>query len=78
MQALTDLTKSNLRKDAFVKELLAGGADAVAKCEDPAMKQGLILWPLMREAEESERVVDYAIAVHGSRLGRALHAVFGT
>ena len=78
VQALTDLTKSNLRKDAFVKELLEGGVDAVAACDDLGMKIGRVLWPLMRDAEEEERVVDYAIAVHGARLGRALHAVFGT
>lgn len=77
-KALTAMTRSELRKDDVVKQLLEGGADAVAKSEDLGVRIGRVLYPLARDTEAAAKVVDYAIEVNGARLGRALHGVFGT
>jgi hypothetical protein len=77
-KALTALTKSELRRDAFLKQLLEGSRDELGKSDDVGVAIGAVLWPLMRDAETAEKVVDQAIAVQGALLGKALHAVFGT
>jgi len=55
-----------------------GVAQAKAKSDDVGVAIGRVLWPLLRDAEVAEKVVDQAIAVQGALLGKALHAVFGT
>jgi len=77
-KALLALTKSELRRDAFLKQLLDGSRDDVTKSDDVGVAIGRVLWPLLRDAEVAEKVVDQAIAVQGALLGKALHAVFGT
>ncbi|MGE3174546.1 MAG: S46 family peptidase [Planctomycetota bacterium] len=77
-EALQELGKSKLRGKDFVTELLDGGADAVAASDDPGVRVGRVLWPLMHAAEEREQELDRAIEVQGARLGKALHGVFGT
>src|SRR5262249_40130627 len=77
-RALSALTKSGLRRDAFLKQLLDGSRDELAKSDDVGVAIGRVLWPLRRDAEAREKAVDQAIAVQGALLGKALHAVFGT
>ncbi len=77
-KALTALTRSELRKDKFLQELLDGAPEAIASSDDLGVKVGRVLWPLQRDAETAEHAIDQAIAVQGELLGRALHAAFGT
>ncbi len=71
---------SRLRDPKFVAELFEGDNPAATfqASEDPAIRAARVLWPLMRAAEAEQTAVDKALAAQGTRIGRALHAVYGT
>ena len=75
--AVAALDKSRLADGKFVLGLLAAGADAVQKSDDRGVVIGRTLWPLLRAAEQETKAVESAIAVQGTLLGQALHAVYG-
>ncbi len=77
--ALKALAKSALTKNRPVRELLAAD-DAEAQfagSDDVGIVAARTLWPLMRDAQKEATANDSAIAVQGTLLGQALHAVYG-
>ena len=56
----------------------ADGAAQFAASDDAGIVVGRALWPLMKAAEAAQKALDGAIAVQGTRIGQALHAVYGT
>lgn len=78
--ALGDLRRSKLTRDAFVREILTGdeAADRWAASEDIGARVARVLWPLMRDSERTQELLDGGLATQGTRLGRALFAVYGT
>ena len=78
--SLFAIGKSNLTKGRFVKSMLeaADGAAQFAASDDAGIVVGRALWPLMKAAEAAQKALDGAIAVQGTRIGQALHAVYGT
>ncbi|MCA8951324.1 MAG: S46 family peptidase [Planctomycetes bacterium] len=71
--------RSELRSDRFVQRLLDAedAAAQFAASEDAGIRAGRVLWPLMRDADREQEAVESAIAVQGTLLGQALHAVYG-
>ncbi len=71
------LDGSKLGDKAQVKELLDGGADAVAASGDPAIVVARVLAPLFaaNQARNAKLVADEG--VQGARIGQALFAVYG-
>ena len=53
------------------------GADQFANSDDVGVAIGRVLWPLMRDIEKAQKANDSAIAVQGTLIGQALHAVYG-
>jgi len=79
-ESLGAVQASKLRDDGFVKEMLEAddAAERFAKSEDVGIRVGRVLWPLMRAAEREQKAIESAIAVQGTLIGQALHAVYGT
>ena len=79
-ESLAVVAQSQLSSNAFVAELLAAddAAEQFVKSDDVGIRVGRVLWPLMRAASREEEAVESAGAVLGARIGRALHAVYGT
>jgi len=77
--AIGDLNSSQLREDAFVESVLKDpeGVSQWQKSKDVGVVSSRILWPLMRDAERAQELVDSSLARQGTRLGRALHDVYG-
>ena len=72
------IQQSKLGSGKLAKDLLDGGADAVAASEDPGMQIGRVLYQLMRDTEKQAHAVDSALEVQGTLIGQALFAVYGT
>jgi hypothetical protein len=79
-KAIRALDKSQLARARFVKELLEAddAAERFTKSDDVGIVAARALWPLMREAQRTKASIDSTIAALGTRLGQALHAVYGT
>ncbi|MEZ6037362.1 MAG: S46 family peptidase, partial [Planctomycetota bacterium] len=78
-KVLGGLRKSRLRDEAFVAEVLAAdGAERWAQSEDQAVAVARVLWPLMRDAQQTQEHIAEALATQGIRLGHALHDVYGS
>jgi hypothetical protein len=75
--ALARLQETRLRQEAYVEELLDGGMEAVAKSDDPAVSAARILHPLMAQHRALSARLDAREEVLGTKLGQALHAVYG-
>jgi hypothetical protein len=77
--AVGDLNKSQLSSDEFVQQVLKdpAGADLWLKSMDVGVVSSRVLWPLMRAVERTQELVESSLARQGTRLGRALHAVYG-
>ncbi|MCC7065501.1 MAG: S46 family peptidase [Planctomycetes bacterium] len=77
--SLRAIAKSSLRRKAFVQKMLEAedGADQFANSDDVGVAIGRVLWPLMRDIEKAQKANDSAIAVQGTLIGQALHAVYG-
>lgn len=78
--AVAALGRSVLASDRATRELLAAEDLAArwAKSDDVGIAAARVLWPRMRDAEREDEASASAVAVHGARLGQALHAVYGT
>ncbi|MCK5942573.1 MAG: S46 family peptidase, partial [Planctomycetes bacterium] len=78
--ALGDLRRSALGKDRFVREILTAtdAAERWAASDDLGARVARVLWPLMRDAERTQKLLDSGFATQGTRLGRALFEVYGT
>jgi hypothetical protein len=76
---LGQLGRSQLTKARAVKQILEAESAAalLAGSDDYGMVVARTLWPLMRDAGAAMAAVDAAAGVLGTRLGQALHAVFG-
>ncbi len=78
--AVQALGRTALGRGRATRELLAGD-DAAAKwaaSDDAGIAAARALWPLMRAAQREDEASAGAVAVQLTRLGRALHAVYGT
>ena len=74
------LERSLLASNPRTKKLL-GDADlatAWAASDDVGVVAARTLWPLLRDAEKEDKASADAVAEQGTRIGQALHAVFGT
>ncbi|MCR9244355.1 MAG: S46 family peptidase [bacterium] len=71
---------SKLTDNGFVSALFEAedAAERFQKSDDVGIRVARVLWPLMRAAERESAAVDKALAAQGTRIGRALHAVYGT
>jgi len=78
--AIGDLNGSVLSRDAFVKQVLEDpkGAEMWLKSTDVGVVSSRVLWPLMRATEKTQEMLDSGLAKQGTRLGRALHSVYGS
>ncbi|MFT4514410.1 MAG: hypothetical protein ACI89X_002382 [Planctomycetota bacterium] len=78
--AIGDLNQSKLTRDRFVQLLLteASGEEQWQKSDDPGVRAARVLWPLMQATEKQQKVLDDGLAKQGTRLGRALHKVYGS
>jgi hypothetical protein len=78
--AIGELNSSVLQRDGFVRQVLDGpiGADMWLKSKDVGVVSARVLWPLMRNAEKTQELLDGGMGKQGSRLGQALHAVYGS
>ena len=74
------LAKTALSRGRASRELLGAEdlADRWAKSEDAGIVAARALYPLMRAAAAEDEASTNAVAVQGTRLGQALHAVYGT
>jgi hypothetical protein len=78
--ALKALGRSSIGRARGLRELLSGD-DAAAKwaaSDDVGVVASRALWPRMRDAQKEDEASSQAVAVQLTRLGRALHAVYGT
>lgn len=71
------LTNSRLADDAFVQQLLDGGADAIRSSADPALALIREIAPLAAANKQREQAIAAAEAALGARLARLLFAVYG-
>ncbi len=62
---------------AFVDELIAGGGEALAASEDPALAAARVLAPLVEQHMRAAAELDTKENVLGTRLGLALFAAYG-
>jgi len=78
--ALKALGRSELRRAKTVRDLLAAddAAAQFAASEDPGIVAARALWPLMRDTERAQKELESTIAARASRIGKAMHAVYGT
>ena len=78
--ALVDLGQSKLADAAFVRELLEAedAADRWQQSADPGIRAARVLWPLTRATDKNQEMLDGKFATQGTRLGRALFAVYGS
>jgi hypothetical protein len=78
--AIGDLNQSELRNKEFVQRLLTdpNGADMWRKSTDPGVRSSRVLWPLMRNAERTQELIASGLSTQGTRIGRGLHAVYGS
>ena len=70
--------KTQLRDAGFVKQLLDGGAEAVAKSADHAIQIALAVVPMTRQNARDWDDLQVRERVHGARIGQALFAAYGT
>jgi hypothetical protein len=78
--ALKALARSDLARSRALHELLDGD-DAAAKwaaSTDPGVAAARALWPRLRDAQREDEASSRALTVAMTRLGQALHAVYGT
>lgn len=77
--ALRDVGRSELSKGRFVKAMLDAedGAAQFSASEDLGIRIGRLLWPLMRATGKQEKELEGKLATLGTRIGQALHAVYG-
>jgi hypothetical protein len=77
--SLKALGKSVMTKGRTVKQMLDAedGAQQFAASDDVGIAIGRVLWPLMRDTEKQQKALESAIAVQGTLVGQALHAVYG-
>jgi hypothetical protein len=78
--ALDAIRRSELARGRFVRQVLdASEPEALWQAsEDVGVMVARVLWPLMRDAESAQQALDGALATQGTRIGRALFAVYGT
>ncbi|MCA8941846.1 MAG: S46 family peptidase, partial [Planctomycetes bacterium] len=72
------LETSRVGDAAFVEAILEGGDDAIANSDDIAITIARQLLPLMERNEAEDQAVAAIEEAQGSRIGRALFAVYGT
>ncbi len=70
--------KTQLRDATFVKQLLDGGAEAVAKSADVAIQIANAVAPMTRQNARDWDELQVRERVHGTRIGQALFAAYGT
>ncbi len=73
------LGRSQLASAARTKQLLAADDLAAqwAASDDAGIAAARALWPLLRDARREDEASSAAVAVNGTLLGQALHAVYG-
>ncbi len=76
-EAAERLAKSKLTNAKAVTELIDGGADAVAKSDDPAVVVARVLAPIVAANERAKAQMDIEERALGARIGQALFAVYG-
>lgn len=78
--AIGDLSQSKLNRDPFARVILteANGEEQWQKSDDIGVRAARVLWPLMQISEQQQKVLDDGLAKQGTRLGRALHKVYGS
>ena len=69
--------RSRLGDDAFVAQLLDGGAEAVQRSDDPALVAARVIAPRMREHKDAQTAIDAEEAALGARMARLLFSVYG-
>jgi hypothetical protein len=77
--AIGDLNQSVLSRNAFVRQVLneSDGAEQWRASKDVGVVAARVLWPLMQSTEQEQERVDGGLQKQGTRIGRALHAVYG-
>jgi hypothetical protein len=70
--------QSQLKDAGFVKQLLDGGHEAVARCNDIAIQIALAVVPMAQKNRREWDEVALKERVNGSRIGQALFAAYGT
>jgi hypothetical protein len=63
--------------DAFLEELLKGGKEAVARCEDPAVRIARVLGPLMAGTRRAQGRLQAEEDALGARMARAVFEIYG-
>ena len=78
--AIGALNQSKLNRDAFAELMLgdATGQEQWLKSDDIGVQVARVLWPLAQEAEKQQLALNDSLAKQGTRLGRALHKVYGS
>ncbi|MDP6929794.1 MAG: S46 family peptidase, partial [Planctomycetota bacterium] len=77
ISAARNILQSKVSQDKFVKDLLDGGAAAVAASEDAAIVIARVIAPLAEQYGKLSEALDVRESVQGALLGQALHAVYG-
>jgi len=77
--ALRAVRRSKLAQGAFVRQLVDAedAAEQWNDSDDICIRIARVLWPLMRDTEKTQELIDSGLKKQGIRLGRALHAVYG-
>jgi hypothetical protein len=78
--AIGDLNQSKLSSDLFVQRMLteADAEQQWQQSDDIGVRAARVLWPLMQTTETQQKALDDGLAQQGTRLGRALHKVYGS
>tara|TARA_R110002094_G_scaffold45618_3_gene57472 strand:- start:802 stop:2886 length:2085 start_codon:yes stop_codon:yes gene_type:complete len=78
--AIGSLNQSKLTRDQFARLMLTepNGTEQWLKSDDAGVRAARALWPLMQATEQQQKVLDDGLAKQGTRLGRALHKVYGS
>ncbi|MFT6080001.1 MAG: hypothetical protein ACJAQZ_002062 [Planctomycetota bacterium] len=78
--AIGDLNQSKLSSDLFVQRMLteADAEQQWQQSDDIGVQAARVLWPLMQTTETQQKALDDGLAQQGTRLGRALHKVYGS
>ncbi len=76
--AAARINKSRMGDDAFIKELLAKGKDAVLASDDIAVQIAVILRPKIAANRAEGRLLNNKVAFLGNKIGQALFAAYGT
>jgi hypothetical protein len=68
---------SQVGEKKIVEELLEGGAESVAECDDVAIRVARVLAPLTKKYDAEKNELETQERVHGVRIGQALFEIYG-